>query len=141
MRPSHLGLLLLSVFALFLIPVSVILAQDLPESTVSARIPNHAPFFPQSDSTMPHRPSSPSHKGDSFIPHPPQVPFDVAGYPVAPQNLQLEQVHVYVRHGTYQISHYRLRQSVIFVENRRTHPGWCPTCRPSSKHSRTLDDV
>ncbi|KAJ7695455.1 histidine phosphatase superfamily [Mycena rosella] len=30
---------------------------------------------------------------------PPQVPLDVAGYPVAPKELQLEQVHVYVRHG------------------------------------------
>ncbi|KAJ6590608.1 histidine phosphatase superfamily [Mycena vulgaris] len=30
---------------------------------------------------------------------PPQIPLDVAGYPVAPQELQLEQVHVYVRHG------------------------------------------
>ncbi|GJE86567.1 phosphoglycerate mutase-like protein [Phanerochaete sordida] len=27
------------------------------------------------------------------------VPLDVAGYPVAPQELSLEQVHVYVRHG------------------------------------------
>ncbi|KAF7323871.1 Acid phosphatase [Mycena kentingensis (nom. inval.)] len=30
---------------------------------------------------------------------PPQVPLDVKGYPVAPHGLQLEQVHVYVRHG------------------------------------------
>lgn len=29
----------------------------------------------------------------------PQVPLDVDGYPVGPDNLQLEQVHVYVRHG------------------------------------------
>ncbi|KAF8970225.1 histidine phosphatase superfamily [Flammula alnicola] len=28
----------------------------------------------------------------------PQAPLDVEGYPVAPGNLQLEQVHVYVRH-------------------------------------------
>ena len=27
------------------------------------------------------------------------VPLDVDGYPVAPSGLQLEQVHVYVRHG------------------------------------------
>ncbi|CAA7268373.1 unnamed protein product [Cyclocybe aegerita] len=31
--------------------------------------------------------------------HYPQAPLDVNGYPVAPENLQLEQVHVYVRHG------------------------------------------
>jgi acid phosphatase len=112
---SHLGLLLLSISALFLIPVT--LAQDLPESTVSARLPDQfqAAFFPQSDLTMPHRPSNPPHKGDSFTPYPPQVPFDVAGYPVAPQNLQLEQVHVYVRHGTYQFPITRLRQSLILL--------------------------
>jgi acid phosphatase len=28
------------------------------------------------------------------------VPLDVESYPVAPAELQLEQVHVYVRHGT-----------------------------------------
>ncbi|KAJ7839577.1 histidine phosphatase superfamily [Mycena olivaceomarginata] len=30
---------------------------------------------------------------------PPQAPLDVKGYPVAPQDLELEQVHIYVRHG------------------------------------------
>ncbi|KAF8189862.1 histidine phosphatase superfamily [Mycena galopus ATCC 62051] len=30
---------------------------------------------------------------------PPQAPLDVKGYPVAPQDLKLEQVHIYVRHG------------------------------------------
>ncbi|KAJ3555289.1 hypothetical protein NP233_g12246 [Leucocoprinus birnbaumii] len=30
---------------------------------------------------------------------PPQVPLDVEGYPTAPAGLELEQVHVYVRHG------------------------------------------
>ncbi|KAJ7627574.1 histidine phosphatase superfamily [Mycena polygramma] len=30
---------------------------------------------------------------------PPQAPLDVKGYPVAPPDLKLEQVHVYVRHG------------------------------------------
>ena len=28
------------------------------------------------------------------------VPLDVDGYPVAPPELELEQVHIYVRHGT-----------------------------------------
>ena len=28
------------------------------------------------------------------------VPLDVEGYPVAPPELELEQVHVYIRHGT-----------------------------------------
>jgi len=90
---SYLGLFLLSISALFLIPVNFTLAQDLPESTVSARIPKYAAFFPQSDFTMPHlRSLNAPHRGDSFIPHPSQVPFDVAGYPFAPPNLQLEQV-------------------------------------------------
>jgi hypothetical protein len=31
---------------------------------------------------------------------PGHVPLDVDNYPVAPDNLALEQVHVYVRHGT-----------------------------------------
>lgn len=30
---------------------------------------------------------------------PGHVPLDVENYPVAPDNLALEQVHVYVRHG------------------------------------------
>jgi nitrate reductase cytochrome c-type subunit len=34
-----------------------------------------------------------------YIYRPPQVPLDVKGYPIAPQDLKLEQVHVYVRHG------------------------------------------
>jgi len=29
----------------------------------------------------------------------PQVPLDVDGYPIVPEGLKLEQVHVYVRHG------------------------------------------
>lgn len=29
----------------------------------------------------------------------PQAPLDVEAYPVAPDNLELEQVYVYVRHG------------------------------------------
>lgn len=30
---------------------------------------------------------------------PPQEPLDVENYPVAPEGLELNQVHVYVRHG------------------------------------------
>ena len=29
------------------------------------------------------------------------VPLDVDGYPAAPPELELEQVHIYVRHGTF----------------------------------------
>jgi acid phosphatase len=31
--------------------------------------------------------------------HVPQVPLDSATYPLAPEGLELQQVHVYVRHG------------------------------------------
>lgn len=31
--------------------------------------------------------------------HLPQVPLDVENYPVAPAELALEQVHIYIRHG------------------------------------------
>jgi hypothetical protein len=31
----------------------------------------------------------------------PQMPLDVDGYAVAPHNIQLEQVHIYVRHGAF----------------------------------------
>ncbi|KAJ7275028.1 histidine phosphatase superfamily [Mycena rebaudengoi] len=34
-----------------------------------------------------------------YIYRAPQAPLDVKGYPVAPHELKLEQVHVYVRHG------------------------------------------
>lgn len=34
----------------------------------------------------------------------PQVPLDVEGYPLAPPGLELEQVHVFVRHGTFLFS-------------------------------------
>lgn len=34
-----------------------------------------------------------------YLYRPPQVPLDVDGYPIAPACLELEQVHVYVRHG------------------------------------------
>ncbi|RXW20608.1 hypothetical protein EST38_g5244 [Candolleomyces aberdarensis] len=37
--------------------------------------------------------------GDGFVYRYPQVPLDVENYPVAPGPLQLEQVHVFVRHG------------------------------------------
>ncbi|KAF7349275.1 Acid phosphatase [Mycena sanguinolenta] len=45
-------------------------------------------------------PSTVSH--DEALPYtyrPPQAPLDVKGYPAAPPDLKLEQVHVYVRHG------------------------------------------
>ena len=36
------------------------------------------------------------------------VPLDVNGYPVAPPELELEQVHIYVRHGMSRFHYNRL---------------------------------
>jgi len=38
---------------------------------------------------------------DSGNDHPGHVPLDVKNYPVAPPTLQLEQVHLFVRHGAF----------------------------------------
>lgn len=38
-------------------------------------------------------------EGGGMVYRYPQVPLDVENYPVAPSSLQLEQVHVFVRHG------------------------------------------
>ena len=35
----------------------------------------------------------------------PRTELDVAGYPVAPEGLSLEQVHVYMRHGACRVAH------------------------------------
>ena len=40
-------------------------------------------------------------KGEPLALRPPQVALAVDNYPVAPEPLKLEQVHVYVRHGAY----------------------------------------
>lgn len=33
--------------------------------------------------------------------HPGHIPLDVENYPVAPPTLQLEQVHLFIRHGVF----------------------------------------
>jgi len=38
---------------------------------------------------------------DSGIDRPGHIPLDVENYPVAPSTLQLEQVHLFVRHGAF----------------------------------------
>ena len=42
-------------------------------------------------------------KSSNFGIRPPQVPLDVDSYPVAPPELELEQVHVFIRHGMSKI--------------------------------------
>ncbi|KAJ6571732.1 histidine phosphatase superfamily [Mycena capillaripes] len=57
--------------------------EDMPQVLRSAKAP----------STVTHNEALP------YTYRPPQAPLDVKGYPIAPQELKLEQVHVYVRHG------------------------------------------
>ena len=71
---------------------------------------------------------------------PPQVPIGVEGYPIAPDGLKLEQVHVYVRHGECYDSllypgHY------IFCLVRWTYTSWHPTLPATCIDSGTLDNV
>lgn len=69
----------------------------------------------------------------------PQVPLDVEHYTIAPLGLQLEQVHVYVRHG---ISYFLpAPHKVVISTSRRTHPCWSPHGYPTSINTRTLGDV
>lgn len=65
-------------------------------SSLSALI--QAPLQLQSPlSHSPDMPTLPSTQ--KFTPR--EQPFDVDSYPLAPDGLVLEQVHVYVRHGQY----------------------------------------
>ena len=70
----------------------------------------------------------------------PQVPLEVDGYVVAPHNLQLEQVHIYVRHGAF----LKIKGQPIFGFihcYRGTYTGWCASRKTASIHSRTLENV
>lgn len=51
---------------------------------------------------------------------PGHVPLDVEKYPVAPDNLALEQVHVYVRHGVCCVPSAH-RRVLTNTSRRRTH--------------------
>jgi len=35
------------------------------------------------------------------IDHPGHLPLDIENYPIAPSTLQLEQVHMFIRHGAF----------------------------------------
>lgn len=74
----------------------------------------------------------------------PQMPLEVDGYEVAPPNLQLEQVHIYVRHGAF----LKIKglsepstQSWLYGPFRGAYAGWCPSSQSTSISSRTLDNV
>ncbi len=59
--------------------------------------------------------------------------LDVAGYPTAPTNLELEQVHVYVRHGTHEFYCNSMSQSVTSsIAGERTPSGALMSNPPAS---------
>ena len=62
---------------------------DFPETSDTIEIMTSSP--PQIDPSTPKPPNWPG-----------AHPLDVDNYPVAPPELKLEQVHVYVRHGKYE---------------------------------------
>lgn len=70
------------------------------------------------------------------------VPLDVDGYPVAPAELELEQVHIYVRHGAsiilFLVPLPRSESASPYV-NRRTHTSRCAYGRTSREYPGELD--
>ena len=54
-------------------------------------------------------------------PVPRETPLDVANYPVAPPELTLEQVHVYVRHGKSKVDDPRPRSGRAFYYASSAH--------------------
>lgn len=57
---------------------------------------------------------------------PPQVPIEVEGYPITPDGLELEQVHIYVRHGERTPVGVRLSQPPALIPE---HWMMCKTAR------------
>ena len=48
----------------------------------------------------------------------PQVPLDVENYPIGPDGLELEQVHIYVRHGKFSDPHFSTLLLLLFANFR-----------------------
>lgn len=71
--------------------------QTIPTSLCNADIAVTADMGLISATQGPHKEAN--GEPGPYIYRPPQVPLDVENYPVAPAGLELEQVHVYVRHG------------------------------------------
>lgn len=83
----------------------------------------------------------------------PQVPLDVEGYLPAPDNLKLEQVHVFVRHGAYLAR----RSTILTILNDRTGertpvgvrlagppaniPEYWPLCKTANRFQATVASV
>ena len=67
-----------------------------------------------------------------------QIPLEVDDYAVAPPNLQLEQVHIYVRHGGFILTLLKVIHQFIFGFmhcSRGTHAGWCSSSQSTSIHT------
>ena len=72
------------------------------------------------------------------------LPLDVDGYPVAPPELELEQVHLYIRHGASLspiswcvVALMRTSTTLRFL--RRAYPGTNTNGRTTSVDPRKLD--
>lgn len=83
--------------------LAAVLCEQVP---ISGQFCSTTTVFDQNASPMPT--SSPSSWTAIKGFKPPQVPLDVQGYSLAPEGLQLEQVHVYVRHGLSPVSRHYL---------------------------------
>ncbi len=73
-----------------------------------------------------------------------QVRLNADEYPLAPENLELEQVHVYVRHGACPSGLHLQGDSRLThcrIKSRRTHTGGCPPGRTACFHTRALEYV
>lgn len=84
------------------------LASEVPaahegEGTVQLNATSSTAFVDNEDIDMAFGRSRPGRRADhdpvAFAYQHPQVPLEVDEYPVAPEPLQLEQVHIFVRHG------------------------------------------
>ena len=98
-RQGHLKLLLLITAALASVPV---FASDERTQTDICTHDRDCSIY--SDNMLANLVQNTTEQaGPSAVPplvyRPPQVPLDVKRYPIAPQGLKLEQVHVFVRHG------------------------------------------
>ena len=70
----------------------------------------------------------------------PQIPLDVEQYPVAPSELELEQVHVFVRHGESGLLAPKVEPNDIQC-NRGAYPRWSSHERSTCLYTRVLEYV
>ena len=83
---------------LTLLSCNTVFSLDIEHHSVSAAL-TKMPLCPPKDGQVP--PSMVSKALGSVAYRYPQMPLEVDGYAVVPHDLQLEQVHIYVRHGAF----------------------------------------